>query len=214
MGGPTHKKFATFFAYVSLMLLNYFIDIQVNYYFQLIVVLPLAKSGALFPDVDHVWKNVKEKTTLNWILNKIIHCTGGAHRSRHTHSWDICLFTFIAFLYILYRLTAIEYLSEIDLHVGFLILFGFYSGWVSHLLSDMLSSSGVYLFCWAKNTVKFVPKKFLGFEFSTGTAWEKFCYMVFGKLNFIFGMLAISFPLFSNAVLREKCIDYITGLLF
>jgi len=213
MGGATHKRFATFFAYLSLMLLNSFVTIGVNYYLQLIIVLPLARSGTLFPDVDHIWKNVKDKTTLNWVINKLIHITGGTHRSRHTHSWDICILSNIALSLLINYLFKINYITEIDKQISFIILFGFYSGWVSHLLSDMLSSAGVYLFCWNKNTIKFVPKKIFGFSFSTGTAWEKFCYSVFGKLNFIFGLLALFSPLYTNTDLRVYIIKWLTSIL-
>ena len=198
MGGPTHKRFAVFFAYISLMLLNYFVLMNINYYLQLTIVIPLAKIGALFPDVDHVWKNVKEKTTVNWILNKFIHLTGGTHRSRHTHSWDICIILLILSFILIQKLLSKGFINLIDEHLSFVVLFGFYSGWISHLLSDMLSSSGVYLFFWNKGTIKFVPKKIFGFSFNTGTSWEKFCYSLFGKLDFIFGVLALFFPLILN----------------
>ena len=72
MCGATHKQFAIFFVYVAAILLNMFSVIEVNFYLQVILMLGLGKAGALFPDVDHVWKNVKEKTAVNWLVNKFI----------------------------------------------------------------------------------------------------------------------------------------------
>ena len=103
MCGATHKQFAIFFVYVAAILLNMFSVIE-----------------ALFPDVDHVWKNVKEKTAVNWLVNKFIHITGGTHRSRHTHSWDLCLMPFAGLLYLTNVLHGKGYINELDCSVWFL----------------------------------------------------------------------------------------------
>ena len=72
---------------------------EINYYLTIPVLLATAKYGALFPDVDHTWQNVKEKTVPNWIINKLIHLTGGKHRSWQTHSIDIvAMFTLLVWL--------------------------------------------------------------------------------------------------------------------
>lgn len=194
MCGATHKQFAIFFVYIAAILLNMFSVIEVNFYLQVILMLPLGKSGALFPDVDHVWKNVKEKTTINWIINKLIHLTGGTHRSKHTHSWDICLVSFAVLLGLSNWLRAKGVLNDLDCGITFLILCGFYSGWISHLFSDMLSGAGVYLSCFSNNTIKFVPKKLFNFKFNTGGVWENFCFSVIRKINFITGIFVIVYP--------------------
>lgn len=194
MCGATHKQFAIFFVYLAAILLNIFSVIDVNFYLQVMIMLAIGKTGALFPDVDHIWKNVKEKTTPNWILNKLIHMTGGRHRSRHTHSWDICIVSFILLLFGVNYLESINLINSIDTSVAFIILCGFYSGWISHLFSDMLSSSGVYLTCFSGVTIKFVPKHIFNFKFSTGGAWENFCFNLIRIINFLTGLFVIVYP--------------------
>ena len=77
-----------------------------------------------------------------------------------------------------------------------LILFGFISGWVSHLFSDMLTIDGVRLFCWSKNfKIRLVPKKLFGIKFNTGDTWEEFNRQVISKLNIVLVVICIIYPL-------------------
>lgn len=212
MCGATHKQFSIFFVYIAVILLNVFSLIDINFYLQVLLMLPMAKSGALFPDVDHTWKNVKEKTTINWLINKFIHLTKGVHRSRHTHSWDICLVSFFILFLTINHLFDINIINELDVSVCKLILVGFYSGWISHLFSDMLSGTGVYLFCFLDTHISFVPKQLLGFKFNTGGAWENFCYNIIRYINFFTGLLVIIYPFFMNPVFREWILSIINEL--
>lgn len=212
MCGATHKQFAIFFVYVAAILLNMFSVIEVNFYLQVILMLGLGKAGALFPDVDHVWKNVKEKTAVNWLVNKFIHITGGTHRSRHTHSWDLCLMSFAGLLYLTNVLHGKGYINELDCSIAFLILCGFYSGWISHLFSDMLSSAGVYVTFLSGKKVKFVPKELFGFKFSTGGAWENFCFKVIRVINLISGIFVIVYPFLVVSEYRELLLSLLRGM--
>ena len=86
---PTHRQYAICFAFLTSMLVYKYSLSEINYYLALPIILMASKYGALFPDLDHIWQNVKEKTVPNWIINKLIHITGGKHRSWQTHSIDI-----------------------------------------------------------------------------------------------------------------------------
>ena len=150
----THREFSVWFALIINILLYEMKLIHTNYYLSMMVVVLFSKQGALFPDVDHNWQNVKEKTMLNRVINYLIHLTGGKHRSWQTHSFDIWLVSLLGFLYLANRL------SFEDRAVALLVIAGFYGGWFSHLFSDMLSSDGVRLFCWLKTfKLRLVPKR-------------------------------------------------------
>ena len=96
---PTHKQYAISFALIAAILLYKFSLTQVNYYLALPILIQIAKYGGLFPDIDHSWQNVREKTIPNLVINKIIHLTGGKHRSWQTHSIDIvAVFTLLVWL--------------------------------------------------------------------------------------------------------------------
>lgn len=151
----THREFSVSFVIIANALIWKLGIIDINYYISLIVLILFGKQGALFPDVDHIWRNVKEKTILNKVINTIIHITKGVHRSWQTHSWDIWFMTFVGSIFASER-----YLIGNDRIVMILVIIGFWAGWFSHLFSDMLSSDGVRLFCWSKKTkIKLVPKQ-------------------------------------------------------
>lgn len=150
----THREFSVSFVIIANAISWKLGITEINYYIGLIVLILFGKQGALFPDVDHTWRNVKEKTILNRVINLLIHITGGRHRSWQTHSWDIWLYSFIISIYITFR-----FLNGLDKTVMILIIFGFWSGWFSHLFSDMLSSGGVRIFCFWKKTISIVPKQ-------------------------------------------------------
>lgn len=151
----THREFSVSFVIIANALAWKLGVTSINYYISLVVILLFGKQGALFPDVDHIWRNVKEKTIINRVLNTIIHLTGGVHRSWQTHSWDIWLLSLIGSTYL-----SILFLSDLDRTIMIIIIIGFWSGWFSHLFSDMLSSGGVRILCWLKkSTVSLVPKQ-------------------------------------------------------
>lgn len=151
----THREFSVSFVIIANALAWKLGVTSVSYYISLVVILLFGKQGALFPDVDHIWRNVKEKTIINRVLNTIIHLTGGVHRSWQTHSWDIWLLSLIGSTYL-----SILFLSDLDRTIMIIIIIGFWSGWFSHLFSDMLSSGGVRILCWLKkSTVSLVPKQ-------------------------------------------------------
>lgn len=198
MTRPTHKQYSVCFAFITMMLFYKYGVTQINYYIALIIILKAAESGALFPDVDHSWQNVSEKTVPNKIINTLIHITGGSHRSWQTHSWDISIiFTAIAYFLPKY-LYYVGKLSVVNYEIISLLLLGFASGWISHLLSDMLTSAGVKVICFVDFKVKFVPRKLFGLRFNTGHGWEEFNFKVMKVLNVFLAVICIVYPLTVN----------------
>lgn len=195
MTAITHRAFAVWFISIINLVMWYTGKREVNFYLGWIVMLYAARSGALFPDIDHQWELVKEKTTINHILNVLIHITGGKHRSWQTHSWDI------AIVYTVVSGILPGYLNERGILDGTnatilsLLMVGFAVGWVSHLISDMLTSAGVRVVCWRGNKIALVPKKILGFRFNTGHEWEAMVYKVTKGLNVVVGVIGIIAPI-------------------
>lgn len=194
MTAPTHRQYSVSFALITNLLLYKYSITEINYYLALPIMLMAGKSGALFPDVDHIWQNVKDKTILNWFINKIIHLTGGKHRSWQTHSIDIAIiFTFASYILPIY-LFNMGYLSQVNKEVMSIILLGFSSGWISHIFSDMLTSAGVRVICFLKFKVAFVPKHIGKLRFNTGNEWEAFCYKTTRIINVFLGILCLVYP--------------------
>ena len=191
MTAPTHRRFSVCFALLGAMFIQFN---NVNYYLAIIILLSFSRVGGLFPDVDHQWNKVKEKTAFNWCINKLIHLTNGHHRSWQTHSWDIAiLFTVLSFKIPKWLFTVGIY-SEIDREVLTLVLVGFSLGWLSHLFSDMLNHVGVRIVCWNNKKVKFVPKQLFGMKFVTGDDWEIFVNKFQKYLNFLIGLVVVAYP--------------------
>lgn len=202
MTAKTHKAFSVSFALVATMIMLRNGVSSVNYYMCLVVMLMASKAGALFPDVDHIWKNVKEKTAINWVINKIIHITGGTHRSWQTHSIDICtVFTLFAFIFPGYLMNK-GYIDNTNKEVMSLLLLGFACGWISHLYSDMLTIGGVRLLCFVDKKLRLVPKQLFGLRFSTGDEWEEFNYKLMRILNIFIGIIALIYPFMGQIVER------------
>ena len=195
MKGPTHRQYSICFAVLTAILLYRKGITEINYYLSLPILLMAGRSGALFPDVDHTWQNVSDKTYINKIINTIIHITGGKHRSWQTQSWDICLiFTMFSYFIpnILFNLGKI---SAVNREVMCILLLGFSAGWVSHLFSDMLTSAGVRVICFSRFKIALVPKKIGSLKFNTGHEWESFNFKVMKILNFIIGIFALIYPI-------------------
>lgn len=194
MTGPTHRKYSVCFAFIATVILYRFNFTSINYYLSLIIILMASKAGAIFPDLDHDWRNVGVKTVPNWIINKIIHITGGKHRSWQTHSIDICTwFTVIAI-----NLPIIMYnkqmISEVNKEMLSILMIGFASGWISHLYADMLTGEGVRLIFFINKKIRLVPKKLGPLVFNTGHEWEKFNYKVMSVINVILGLACLIYP--------------------
>lgn len=190
----THKVYAVSGALIAAMYIYMHGLSTIDYYLALPILLMTGKYGGLFPDVDHEWVNVKDKTVPNWFINKLIHLTGGNHRSWQTHSIDIYLAFTIASFKVPSMLLERRDLTLVNYEIMSLMLLGFISGWGSHLLSDMMTGAGVRLVCWSKFKVAFVPRKFLWMRFNTGNEWEDFNYFVIKLLNIGIGTVALVFP--------------------
>lgn len=201
---PTHKQYAISFAFVAAMLMYMYNMTEINYYLALPIIILVSKYGGLFPDIDHTWQNVKDKTVPNWIINKLIHITGGKHRSWQTHSIDIVvIITILCYLApgILYKY---EKISIVNKEILGIILIGFCAGWISHILADMMTSAGVRLFCWnRKIIIRLVPKHIGKLRFNTGHEWEAFIFKTVKTINIVLGILCIIFPLLIGGSLSE-----------
>lgn len=159
MNGLTHRKFAVAFAYIGVIVMSVLNTTSLNYFLVLAIMLPISQVGARFPDWDHDWSNIKDKNTVTFIINKLIHLTGGKHRCWQTHSWDICIGSLVGILFAIYQFADKIRLDELNKVVLTVIILAFWCGWVSHLFSDMLTSGGVRLFFWSTFKVKLVPRK-------------------------------------------------------
>lgn len=204
MTGPTHRKFSVCFAYLASMLLYKYNISMINYYLVIMIMLMASKVGALFPDLDHAWCNIHDKTVVNKIINTLIHITGGKHRSWQTHSIDIWFyFTTFAYIFpqILYNKKMVTLVNK---EVAIIIMLGFASGWASHLVSDMLTSSGVRLICFIKFKVAVVPKKIGKFRFNTGNEWEAFIFKLIQYINIGLGLICVIYPVLPQIIAYIK----------
>ena len=195
MTGPTHRQYSVCFGLITLMLMYKFNVSEINYYLALPIMLLISRWGAQFPDFDHEWKNVGDKTTVKRIINILIHITGGKHRSWQTHSIDICIYSSIAAYILPDILFNLNKLSSINKEVLSLILLSFCSGWISHIFSDMLNGTGVRLVCFLNFKIALVPKKIGKLRFNTGNEWEAFNYKIMRVINIILGIISLIYPL-------------------
>ena len=198
----THKQYSIAFAYITLMLLYTYKVFEFNYYLCFPVVILVSQWGAKFPDLDHEFKIIKDKNVLTWVINKLIHLTGGKHRSWQTHSWDICIIYTVLSTYL-----ANKFLDNASLTLALLINSGFVSGWISHLFSDTLNGVGVRLLCWLNKKVHFVPRKIGKFKFNTGGEWEDFNYFIMRRADVVLGLVAVIYPY--KDVIKETIVNLI-----
>lgn len=161
MTGRTHSKFSITFAFLALIILVRHEQAVLNYYISLVIMLLCSPIGADFPDWDRGYKQLGTKNLITWLISGLIHLTGGRHRSRHTHSLDICIVSYVI-ISLIWSANLIN-VKEVDLVVVATMINGFYAGWLSHLFADALTSDGIYIFFWCKKRVGFVPKKLNGF---------------------------------------------------
>lgn len=203
MTWPTHRQYSITFAFLANIILYAYGVTEINYYLALPIMLLVSKYGALFPDVDHSWKNVKEKTVPNLIINKLIHLTGGKHRSWQTHSIDIVAIVTIFSCIFPNWLYETNRISMVNKEVMSIILIGFSAGWISHMLSDMMTSAGVKLICFLKFKVALVPKRLFSLRFKTGEGWEEFCFRVTRVVNIILGTFSLIYPLLMDGTLMR-----------
>lgn len=189
----THKQFGILFSLIALMVLYRFNEFRINYYIAMVLILPASNFGARIPDYDHNWGSVRDKTILAWIINKAIHMTGGRHRSWQTHSWDIALVFLAMAVAIPTKWYDAGGLGAYGRDIMMLILVGIASGWISHLVSDMLTWAGVRVSCISNKKIRLVPKRFLGIQFKTGEEWESFVFTVTKVINVAIAAAAIGF---------------------
>jgi inner membrane protein len=196
MTAPTHKQFSITWAALGALLLYLMEMTEINFYLSLIIMIQMGKVGALFPDLDHHWNNIKEKNALTWLVNKVLSITGAKHRSWQTHSLDIAILLTIMSIKLPANLYEVGILSNANKEVLSVILLGFMVGWLSHLFSDMLTPGGVRVLFFSRKTLEFVPRKLLGFSFSTGSLWEDMVFRVAQMVNIGVLIICVTFPIF------------------
>lgn len=200
MTGPTHRQFAVTSALLASALMYKNGLTEVNYYLTIPIMLSSAKYGALFPDVDHTWQNVKDKTVPNKIINTLIHATGGKHRSWQTHSIDIVLICAILSSIVPRALLVNEIISVVNFEVMQILCWGFMAGWISHIFSDMLTHAGVRVLCFSNNKIALVPKSIGSLRFNTGNEWESFVYKAMKIINIPLGMFILVLPYMEDII--------------
>ncbi len=200
MTGKTHRQYAMWFAYIAVVVLYYFRKLDINFYLAMVLIVEASKIGAIFPDLDHDWSNIGVKTPVNKIINILIHCTGGKHRSWQTHSVDIYVVCIIAGEFCINRFGGI--FNSTDITLIRILWIGFMCGWASHLISDMLTSAGIRIICFSNIKIKIVPKKIGKLRFCTGEAWEEFNYKVMRCMNTVVFIIAITFPIFESSIIK------------
>lgn len=196
----THKRFAVNFALLGVMILNLVGLSHINSYLALILSIPFAKLGGEFPDYDLDWDQIQDKTIGKWIINKLIYLTGGRHRAWQTHSLDIAALAFIGALIANNMLIKYEVFNIVDSEIMYTITISFTLGWLSHLFADMLTNRGIQVFCFWKQKIRLVPKKFLGVSMSAGGEWENFIYKLVSAVNIVLAVAAIAAPIVTGTL--------------
>lgn len=191
----THRQYSSCAAIVVSMILYKLGYRQINYYLMLIIMVMVSRYGALFPDLDHDWEKVKEKTLPNWIINKIIHLTGGRHRSWQTHSLDIALLATALSILVPYTLYERNIINLVDKEIITMMGLAFCVGWLSHLVSDALTPGGIKLIFFLNRKISLVPRKFLWISFSTGSEWEDFNFKVTRIASMLLGVISVIYPI-------------------
>lgn len=140
----------------------------VNPLLQLAIMYPASQYGSTFPDNDHHWEAVGNKSPVNWVVHKILHLSKPKHRSWQTHS---ILFTG-ALLLMLFTLVSLgdriwSDPTATDWILMRLLAYGFILGVVSHLVADFINPSGIHLYPGYK--IRAVPRTSF---FATGGVWE------------------------------------------
>lgn len=209
----THRQFAVSWAFIAAIVVFLRGFTEINYYLALILILPVAKIGAEFPDYDHHWQNIKNKSVPVFFINKLIHLTGGKHRSWQTHSIDIvAVYSFVAYILPI-KLFEASMISHINKEILSIIMLGFAAGWWSHMIADMLTSGKVKLISWLPTKVSIVPKHIFKLRFNTGNEWEAFVYKLTKLLNIPFGAFTLGFPFIYKYIENGQIQEWVKGLL-
>lgn len=200
----THAEFAQGFAILFCILFDILFPNFVHFYILVVLTTIIANKFARFNDYDQNWNSISEKTTLSRIVNTIVVKTGGTHRSKQTHSIDLCLAKYAFMLYLVAQGGRVGVLSDFEMSLIRVMLFGAFSGEFSHLLADMFNGDGVWPSIFSKKKIAFVPKKIGKYRFNTGGAWEKFFFMCCYRFNRVLEVIAVLYPLLKVPMIRTK----------
>ena len=125
----------------------------INCIIMLVLIRIIAQFTSVFPDFDQNADTIPYKEAIPArIINKTLKLFKAHHRSRQTHSIDLTLIFGFAILF-----GAIQFTGTNSVTTIFAI--GLTCGLVSHIISDMFNSTGVYPVFWAPKKIAFVPKK-------------------------------------------------------
>lgn len=192
MEGKTHRLGGTAFmlATFEYMRLNGLTIEGVNPLIQLAIMYPAASFGSVMPDVDHHKGSNPIKTPAGELFHRILHLPSDInkkvnrsrngkprnkfiddlislkHRSWQTHSLVLTGGGTFALLSIVNYYTRLN--PTFDMLIIHMLVAGFAVGLFSHLILDMLTTSGVWLVVSKK--IKVVPSSS---AFATGSYWEK-----------------------------------------
>lgn len=207
----------------------------VNPLVQLAIMYPASTFGALFPDIDHHEGANPVNTPAGEFFHKMIHLPDKIarktnrnskgkprskwveklfvikHRAWQTHS---ILFTGgITFTLWSMFSNLQQHNPDFNVTVLFLMISGFAIGLLSHIILDMLTPSGVYLFMFKK--IKLVPSNSF---FSTGNAWETKWVTSILSLTFTFLAVSIMFSIVGIEIIpttfevANELVDTVTDL--
>lgn len=147
---------------------------QINPFVQLLVMWPGISWGSTAPDLDHHWESVKEKTPFNMLFHKILHRTHPDHRSWQTHSILVTGgFLLMLWMFLFYGYLWFDGINGLDWLLMRMVLAGIITGAASHLVLDLLTPSGIWLYPGLK--LRLAPRREF---FVTDGPWETIVYRV------------------------------------
>lgn len=165
----------------------------------LLVIFVGVRFGGHYPDFDHPPSNIKPRNFITVFISSILQLLKAKHRSRHTHSFILVTITWLILGILLNAgLTDLVYRFSkqgIDLSWILWILqlgyFGILMGIYFHLVADMMTSDGVYIFLNKKIAIVPNLRTKNGAFFKTGDTWEDIYGKLLNVINIILGILCV-----------------------
>lgn len=157
------------------------------------------RFGGHYPDFDHPPSNIKPRNFITVIISSILQLLKAKHRSRHTHSFVIVTITWAVIGFLLHLgLTDLSYrFFKQGIDLGWILwvlqlgYFGVLIGIYFHLVSDMMTSDGVYIFLNKKIAIVPNIKTKNGAFFKTGDTWEDIYGKLLNVVNVVLGIMCI-----------------------
>lgn len=105
--------------------------------------------GAYYVDFDFPnFNSVPLKSLFTYKLNRFFVRLGVTHRSWHLHNLDVNALIFLLPGFVLLQLSKVTFGTSMSLvyFLGYVLLFSFYIGIVSHIILDMFTKAGSHMF--------------------------------------------------------------------